>query len=150
MNEVRISPSIFIPNALIISPKLQQTGIYGITWRPISLGLTLVDADPVRLQVGAGLLLTYAYLYSDLKALPNTHFIRPGLGLGAELEIALSRSFLVSFGWDSGFYVPQGLGKFGLGAFGEKQDYQALRQTLWHFGQGFVKLHVRFPYSTNL
>jgi hypothetical protein len=38
---------------------------------------------------------------------------------------------------------------FGLGAFGDTQDYQALRQTLWHFGQAFVKLHVRFRYTVN-
>jgi hypothetical protein len=150
MTEVRVTPSIFIPDALIVSPKLQHTGIYGVTWRPIGVGLPLVDARSVRLRLAAGLLLTYAYLYSDLAALPTTHFIRPGLDIGAEMEIALSQSFLVSFGWASGFYIPQGLGKFGLGAFGDTQDYQALRQTLWHFGQAFVKLHVRFPYTVNL
>jgi hypothetical protein len=150
MTEVRYSPSIFIPDALIISPKIRNTGIYGITWRPISIGLPLVDANPVRLRLAAGLLLTYAYLYSDLATLPTTHFIRPGIDVGAELEIAILPSLLVSCGWSSGFYVPQGVGTLGLGPFGESQDYASLQQTLWHFGQGYVKLHIRFPYTVNL
>lgn len=150
MTEVRFSPSIFIPDALIISPKLRNTGMYGVTWRPISVGVPLLDGGPVRLRLAAGLLLTYAYLHSDAIEIPTTHFIRPGIDVGAELEVALTSWFLVSVGWASGFYVPQGLGVFGLGAFGEQQDWQGLRQTLWHFGQGFVKLHFRFPYTTNL
>jgi hypothetical protein len=150
MSEVRYSPSIFIPDALLISPKIRNTGIYGITWRPISIGVPLIDANPVRLRLAAGLLVTYAYLYSDLATLPATHFIRPGIDVGAELEIAIVPSFLVSCGWASGFYVPQGLGTLGMGAFGDSQDYAALKQTLWHFGQGFVKLHFRFPYTVNL
>jgi hypothetical protein len=150
MTEVRVSPSIFIPDALIISPKLRNTGIYGVTWRPLSIRFPLLDAAPVRFGLAAGLLLTYAYLYSDLDTLPATHFIRPGLDIGAELEIALTSSFLLSFGWASGFYVPQGLGVFGMGPFGEAQNWSTLNQTLWHFGQGFIKLHVRFPYTTEL
>lgn len=148
MKEVRISPSIFIPDSLIISPKLRNTSLYGITWRPISISLSLVDAGPFTLGLKSGLLLTYAYLYSDV--LPTTHFIRPGLDVGAEAEIALSSSFLISLGWASGFYVPQGMGEFGLGPFGDKQNYDTLKQTMWHFGQAFVKFHIRFPYTTNL
>jgi hypothetical protein len=150
MSEVRISPSIFIPDALIISPKLRNTGIYGITWRPIAIRVPLLNESLVRFGLSAGLLVTYAYLYSDLDSLPATHFLRPGLDVGAELEIALAPSFLLSLGWASGLYVPQGLGTFGMGAFGDEQSWHALNQTLWHFGQGFIKLHIRFPYTTNL
>lgn len=150
MREVRVTPSIFIPDALIISPKYRNTGIYGVTWRPLSVGLLLADTGALRLGLGAGLLLTYAYIYSDLTEIPTTHFIRPGIDLAAELEIAITPAFLVSLGWSSGCYVPQGLGTFGFGPFGDTRDWDGLRQTLWHFGQGFVKLHVRFPYSTSL
>jgi hypothetical protein len=150
MREVRMSPSIFIPDAIIVSPKLRNTGIYGVTWRPLSIRLSLVDAEAVHFVLSAGLLVTYAYLHSDLADLPATHFVRPGLDLGAEMEIALTSSFLISFGWASGFYVPQGLGTFGLGRFGEEQTWDALNQTLWHFGQAFIKLHFRFPYTTEL
>jgi hypothetical protein len=150
MSEIRISPSILIPDAFFISPKTQHTGIYGITWRPLSLGLTLIQTKPLRFTLSTGLLLTYAFLYSDLPELPDTHFFRPGLDIGGEIELAFSRSFLISFGWFSGFYIPQGFGTFGMGPFGDKATSDNLSQTLWHFGQGFIKLHFRFPYTANL
>jgi len=142
MEEVRFSPSIFIPDALIISPKLEQTGIYGVTWRPVGLNVPLIKSG-VRLTVGAALLLTYAFLYSD--TLPTTHFVRPGLDLGAELEIPITKSFLVSLGWSSGLYVPQKLGELGMGTLPDELD-----QTIWHAGQGFLQLHFRFPYETKI
>lgn len=147
LKEVRISPSILIPDALIISPKIRNTGIYGVTWRPLSVTLPLVQGDSGRLALGAGLLLTYAYLTSDLPDLPTTHFLRPGIDVGAELEIAFGPHFLVSAGWSSGFYLPQELGSFGTG---ELDSPGALDRTLWHFGQAFLKLHFRFPYATSL
>ena len=150
MSEIRISPSILIPDAFFISPKTQHTGIYGITWRPLSLGLTLIQSKPLRFTLSTGLLLTYAFLYSDLPELPDTHFFRPGLDIGGEIELAFSRSFLISFGWFSGFYIPQGFGTFGMGPFGDKATSDNLSKTLWHFGQAFIKLHFRFPYTTNL
>lgn len=150
VSEIRISPSILIPDAFFISPKNQHTGIYGITWRPISLGLTLIQTGALRFTLSTGLLLTYAFLHSDLPELPDTHFLRPGLDIGGEIELAFSRSFLISFGWFSGFYIPQGFGTFGMGPFGDKQTSSTLSETMWHFGQGFIKLHFRFPYSANL
>ncbi|MGI5864587.1 MAG: hypothetical protein ACOX6T_21405 [Myxococcales bacterium] len=152
MNEVRYSPSVFIPDALIISPKYKDTGIYGITWRPLGLGLPLLTGR-VRLSVGAGLLLTYAFIHTDLDndlpagapapAVRDTHFVRPGLDLGAELEIALTKSFLISLGWSSGLYVPQTLGSFGM-------DLEKLDESIWHVGQAFLQLHFRFPYTVKL
>jgi hypothetical protein len=149
MKEVRFSPSILIPDALMISPALGHTGMYGITWRPISAGVSVIDAPGARLHLSAGLLATYAYIHSDLAEIPATHFLRPGIDVGAELEIAFSRSFLVSLGWASGFYLPQELGGFGLGAAASDSGVP-LEDTLWHFGQAFLKLHFRFPYTTRL
>ncbi len=152
MDEVRYSPSVFIPDALIISPKYKDTGIYGITWRPLGLGLPLLTGK-VRLSLGAGLLLTYAFIHTDLDddlppgapapSVRDTHFLRPGLDLGAELEIALTQSFLISLGWSSGLYVPQTLGSFGM-------DLTKLDESLWHVGQAFLQLHFRFPYAVKL
>src|SRR5262245_57510568 len=51
MKEVRYSPSIWIPDALIISPAFQHTGIYGVTWRPLSMGVTLAEGPAARLQL---------------------------------------------------------------------------------------------------
>lgn len=139
VHEVRISPSIFIPDELILSPPVRGTGLYGITFRPLSLGVPLLSG-PVSFDVGAGLLLTYAFLHSD--ALPTTHFLRPGIDLQAELELALSKSFLISVGWASGFYVPQKLGTFF--------DVLPIQDGIWHVGQGFLKFHFRFPYKVTL
>lgn len=136
--EIRFSPSIFIPDAFFISPKTENTGIYGVTWRPVGLNLNLLRAGPLRFRAGGALLLTYAYVDSDV--FDDTHFARPGLDLGAELELAFGRSFLVSGGWSSGVYVPQELGGFG---FGERPS----EDSIWHVGQAFLKLHVRFPYT---
>jgi hypothetical protein len=146
VSEVRISPSFFIPDSFIISPKLSafdSTGIYGVTWRPLALGVPLIGGGKkkgaVRLGLSAGLLLTYAFIYSDL--FPTTHFIRPGLDAMLELEVALSKSFLFSLGWASQIYVPQQLGQFGIGP---------LDQSIFHVGQAFLKLHFRFPITQNL
>ncbi|AEI65065.1 hypothetical protein [Corallococcus macrosporus] len=139
LDEVRISPSLLIPDALILSPKLRDTGMYGATWKPLSLGLPLTSS-PARLSLGAGLLLTYAYLYSD--TLPDTHFVRPGAEVGVDLELQLSKRFLVSLGWESAFYVPQELG--GLGLPGR------LRDGIFHVGQAYLQLHLRFPYTARL
>ncbi|HZI09248.1 MAG TPA: hypothetical protein VE153_02590 [Myxococcus sp.] len=139
LSEIRISPSILIPDTLIISPKLRDTGMYGVTWKPLALGLPL-SSGPARLSLGGGLLLTYAYVHSD--TLPDTHFARPGAEVGVDLELAFTQSFLVSLGWESAFYVPQELGGLGLP--------DRVRDGIFHVGQAYVQFHVRFPYATRL
>jgi hypothetical protein len=148
LKEMRYSPSILIPDSLIISPAVGHTGIYGITWRPFSLGVPLVDTGSACLRLAAGLLVTYAYIHSDLEAIPETHFFRPGVDVGADLEVMFSSSFGVSLGWASGFYLPQVLGGFGLAEEGKSVSLGP--GTLWHFGQAYLKLHVRFPYTARM
>jgi hypothetical protein len=138
VKEMRISPSIFIPDHFFISPKLQNTGIYGVTWRPIGLVHSMGEGA-ARLRLGAGLLATYAFLHSDV--LPTTHFVRPGLDLMAQFELMATKNFGVSLGWASGFYVPQKLGSLELAP---------LNESMWHVGQAFFKFHIRFPYTVNL
>jgi hypothetical protein len=142
-DEIRFSPAVLalIPDSLIISPKYRNTGIYGATWKPFGLGGTL-SPSPVRLSLDAGLLLTYAYVYSDLETLGTTHFLRPGLKLGADLEFQLSKSFLISSGWDSALYIPQRLGTFS--------ETKPLNESLVHVGQAYLMFHFRFPYTTRL
>ncbi|RKH53927.1 hypothetical protein [Corallococcus aberystwythensis] len=139
MDEIRISPSIFIPDSFIISPKYRDTGMYGVTFKPLGLGVPL-SSSPVRFKLGVGLVLTYAYIFSD--TLPDTHFLRPGASLGADLEFQLAKSFLVSVGWESTFYVPQELGGLGLP--------DSLGDGIFHVGQAYLQLHFRFPYTTTL
>ena len=128
---------------------LGSTGIYGVTWRPVSLGVPLVggkkptswretNSSSINLQVG--LLLTYAFIYSDLDVIPTTHFLRPGLDFKIEAELMASKSFLVSLGWASQVYVPQQLGGFGI-------NEQPLDNYIFHVGQAFLKLHFRTPYE---
>lgn len=141
--EIRFSPAVLalIPDSLIISPKYRNTGMYGATWKPLGIGLPL-SSSPVRFSVDAGLLLTYAYIYSDLDTIGTTHFLRPGLQLGADLEFQLSKSFLISIGWDSALYVPQRLNTFS--------ETKPLRESIFHVGQAYLMLHFRFPYTTRL
>lgn len=147
MDEVRIS-KIYIPDTLFISPALNvsdaafgSTGMYGVGWRPISLGIPLIR-DPVRLSVDGGVRLTYAFIHSTTIPSP-THFLRPGIDLGAELEIPFSSRFLVSLGWDSQFYPPQEVG-------GSVLKLGRLDESIWHIGQGYLAFHFRFPYAVNL
>src|SRR5439155_7354101 len=94
MEEVRYSPSIFIPDALIISPKLSSpnfgsTGIFGATWRPLSAGTSLGghkkpgtwQKSSGELDLNFGLLITAAYIYSDSLQIGETFFLRPGIDI---------------------------------------------------------------------
>lgn len=149
MREVRYRPSILIPDHLFISPKNGNTGIFGMTWRPFGLNLPLIDSSTLRLGVGAGLLLTYAHISSNIDGMQeSTHFFRPGVDLRAELVLQLSPGFLLSGGWSSGFYLPQkikGEGR-GFAALGSPKNDDCI----WHVGQIFAMLNFRFPYTTTL
>ena len=150
VGEARIS-HLLVPDSFIISPRIENTMIYGVSWRPIGLSISLMD-KPVRLSVGAGAMLTYAYINTEKKnsetELPDklpegtTHFFRPGLDGRAILEIPFSSTFLMSFGWSSAVYVPQKLGTF--------KKIEPLDETVFHVGQGFVVLHLRFPIEREL
>ncbi|MDY7232106.1 hypothetical protein [Hyalangium rubrum] len=141
ISEIRYAPGVvkLIPDSIIISPKYRDTGMYGATWKPLGFGLGLTPS-PVRLSLDAGLILTYAYLFSD--RLPDTHFLRPGLQLGADLEFQISKSFLVSFGWASALYVPQKLGTFN--------EIKPLDASIFHVGQAYMLLHFRVPVTVSL
>jgi hypothetical protein len=133
-----------IPETLIISPDIlpgvTNTGMYGAIWRPIGIGLTIVDT-PVRLSTNASLALTYVYIHSQTR--PDTHFLRPGLTLDGVLEVPLSENLLVSTGWVSDFYIPQPLG-------GAPWEVLPWETWLWHLGGPFFKVHIRFPYEVSL
>lgn len=136
MDELRLSHPL-IPDTLLISPAgiVGDTGIYGISFRPLSLRVPVVDAG-VGFDLGLGTRLTYFYLHSE--TLENTHFFRPGLDAIAEVEIPFSERFLISFGWDSQVYIPQPVGG---GVF----EIGPLDESIWHVGQGFLKFHFRVP-----
>jgi len=151
IKSARISPSIFIPSTLIISPAFDRfAGMFGVTWTPI--GLTLVSTGQKserewnksrgQLLIDANALLTYLFVYSLSPEIPTTHFLRPGLELKLTLQVNLTRSVLLSFGGGSQVYIPQKLGSFF--------ELGPLADLMWLNWYAFLKLHVRFPYVVNL
>jgi hypothetical protein len=146
MKGLRYRPSIFIPDALIISPKVQGTGMYGVTWRPIGINVPLYQG-PANVSLGAGALLTAAFIHSDVMTVDSMFFLRPGLDLGAQVEIPFTDNFLMSFGWNWQVYIPQIVG----GNFLETTfSGPGLDNAVWNVAQAFIKFHVRFPYTANL
>lgn len=142
IEELRIG-HLLIPDTLFLSPRVNNTAMYGVSWRPIGLDLPL-SRRPVRLAIGIGLDLSYAYLDSQIGEVETTtHFLRPGADLTASLEIPFSPTFLIDVGWTSLFYPPQAVGGdiFALGD---------LDESIWHIGQAFLRLHFRVPYQFSL
>ncbi len=137
-------PLALIPKWLMISPRRERSGLYGATWQLFGAGVGIGN-HPVRFGLGGGVIVTYAFLHSTAFRSP-THFLRPGLNLNAELRFTLSsdRRWLASVGWDSQIYVPQAVGGgiFRLPKQGEDR--------ILHMGIAYVKLHMRFPYATEL
>ena len=142
MDEVRIRPGpvMLVPDTIYISPEQDGTSMYGANWRFIGLGVPLIKVP--RFSISTGLNMSYAYLGGS-KAIEKTHFLRPGLDVTAGLEIPFSKSFLISVGWSSYFYPPQEIGG-EIFALGQKDT------SIWHMGQGFLKLHFRVPYTVQL
>lgn len=140
-HEIRYRPTMFLPDTLFISPKTKDTAMYGASWRPVALEMLLVRS-PIRFAVGAGLLLTYAYIQSDTLMKDAMHFIRPGIDLKVELELPVTSTVLLSIGWASQLYPPQEIG-------GEIFAWGDTERSVWHIGQAYAMLHVRFPYTTN-
>lgn len=144
-SEIRISPLILglIPDSIIISPKIRNTQMYGVTFRPIGFGISLLN-KPVRVSVSAGLLFTYAFIQSDTLFPDPMHFLRPGLDIKFDVEVPITDSFLMSVGWASQLYIPQRIGGSIL------EMGQDLNEWMWHFGQFYLMFHFRFPYTTRL
>lgn len=142
MDELRFKPAILslIPTSLLISPKTNNTGVYGATWTLLGIGLSPIS-NPVRLGIDGNIVATYAYIYSDTIPSP-THFLRPGAEISLDLEIPITKQFLLSFGWASQFYIPQQIG-------GSLLETGSGNDALWHIGQAFLQLHFRAPYTTS-
>lgn len=145
-DELRIS-YLFIPESLIISPAFKHTGIYGINFRPISLGFPLVRSGNLRSNLGAGLNVTYMFIHSDsiFGEDGSMNFLRPGLNLQFDSGVKITRKFLISCGVDTYFYIPQ-----------EVRDGSKILQTgeikraLWFVAQLYLIFNFRVPYKTRI
>ncbi len=156
VTELRYRPSVFIPETLIISPAFGDTGVYGATWRFVGVGMPF-GKGPVRLRLGASLILTLAVLHSntltglDNEDVPFVFFLRPGVDLVAEVEIKFTKNLLLSFGWNSAVHLPQVLRRnAGTSLLSVPGDAASFEQSLWHFGQPFLMFHYRFPVTRNI
>jgi len=139
IGEARIG-LLYVPESLFISPQINNTGIYGATWKPIAISIPLLKSPSFKISLG--LIGTYAYISSTTLPSP-THFLRPGLDLKSELEFPIAENALISAGWASAFYPPQ---KVGGSIFG----FGARTESIWHIGQAFLMLHLRIPHEANL
>lgn len=146
--EIRISPMILalIPDTLFISPKVGKgtTQMYGAVFRPLAFGIAPLSNDWFRFDISAGLLAMYAYLQSDArlksgKKIGENHLLDIGLDAKASIEFKLHRSFLITLGWASQFYIPMELG----GKFWKV----GTKDAFWHVGQAFLLFNFRFPYN---
>lgn len=143
LGEVRVRPwwLALVPELIIVSPQLWNTGMYGAVWRPLGVGLTFLD-KPVRVSANAALDLAYVFIHS--RTLPEpTHLVRPGVNLKLNAELPLSDTFLVSGGWSSDLFIPQPLGRSPL-------EVLPLDPALWHLGGPYLMLHYRFPLELSL
>lgn len=144
IDEVEYQPSIFIPDSLIISPRYANTGIYGATWRPIALTLLKVKRQ-TWVDLGVGVLLTYAFIHSDKLSSSPIHFLRPGLDLQFEWTIpVIQDAFAIGLGAATQWYIPQKIDGpfFEMGGVNDASIYQ--------MSQVFLKFHWRIPYDANL
>lgn len=145
-DELRIS-YLFIPELLIISPAFKHTGIYGINFRPISLGFPLVRSRNLRTNLGVGLNVTYMFIHSDsiFDKDGSMNFLRPGLNLQFDSRVMITREFLISCGADTYFYIPQEV----------KDDSEILqtgefKRALWFIAQLYIIFNFRVPYKTRI
>jgi hypothetical protein len=132
---------VLVPETLVLSPPIWNTGVYGAIWRPAGIGFPL-KLGASSLTFGARLDLCYLFLHSVTLPTP-THFLRPGVNLHATFLLPLTELFLVSTGWSSDFFVPQPLGE-------PPWAFVPLDHALWHLGGPFLKLHFRVPYTVSL
>ena len=146
LDEVRIG-HILIPDTLIISPQLNNTGIYGVSWSPLKLGVPLVK-KPFRLKLTANPVFTYAFIHSNQPQIGSMHFARPGLAAGASLEFKLFGPLRCSLHARTQLYVPQATG--GSVADLGLTDNGLSDNAIWHVEQFALRIHYRFPYRTRL
>jgi len=142
LEEVRIRPAWFLlPQTVHLSPKSENTGVYGATWELLGMDVPFVR-EPFRLAATAGLPLSVIHVSSDTLPSP-TNVVRLGLSGGGDLEVPITPGFLLGGGWTSLLHIPQPLGS---GVFTSGPG----RESVWHVGQAYGQVHVRFPMTIDI
>ncbi|MGC8928063.1 MAG: hypothetical protein ACP5QK_09080 [Myxococcota bacterium] len=145
-DELRVS-YIFIPESIIFSPKLNNTGMYGINFRPISIGLPVLKYVNFKNRLNLGLNLTYIFIHSDkiFEGSGSMNFLRPGLNLQFDNIAKMTRKFLISFGVDAYFYIPQKIEKNSPILESGEPD-----KSIWFIVQGYIIFNLRLPYNAKI
>jgi hypothetical protein len=166
VSEVRVG-YLLIPESILLGHRKTEGGpeLYGATWRPIAMGMP-IQIGPVRLSLGTGFLITYAYVNTGKYKIIDhkdqhstvmvgssdaqyrskvTNFLRPGADVGLDLELRLSDAILVSLGWSSAYYLPQKIGgsitTTGMGD---------LQNSIWRVHQAYLVANYRMPVEVRL
>jgi hypothetical protein len=144
MNEIRVRPwwLALVPEVLVVSPAIWNTGLYGGIWRPFGLGLNLVDTERFDVHVEADVDFVALYMHSStlgggsVAAPSSTFVLRPGVHLALSGELLVTNELRLSAGWSSDLFVPQALGR---SIFEVGPD-----NSLWHLGGPFLLIQHRF------
>ena len=145
LNEVRLRPFPLplIPTELVLSPS-SNVAVYGASWSILGLSTRL---GPIRLgaRLHASLLSIRANQALAEEGRPTElFFARPGVRFQASVPIQLSQGLGLAAGWRSALYIPQPLNG-SVAELGRFDD-----QSLWHIGQLYLSILVRFPYTTRI
>lgn len=160
MDEVRIRPLWYLPESLVLSPRMRSVDrndidfdgnrtearpsafMLGASWRPFAIGLPIL-LHPVRIGVDIAPRLTLLYVNEgDPDRAPNTtstrktFFARPGADITADVILPIDDQVRIRVGADAQAYLPQALGGFGIGQRGERMAF--LMRT-------FAEVRVRVP-----
>ena len=136
-SEVRVRPSIFIPDLLVVSPARADAPntMWGMGWTPVAVNVPFVKQKGLRLDASVGL--TGVVAVADVGG-GSTVLARPGLRGLVELEAKVAPRTFLSVGYDGRALVPQDLNGDAPGG------------ATWLLGGPFAQLHYRFPYTVHM
>lgn len=143
-DELRVGPSIFIPDQLILAPsKDGGPQAWGMGWTPLAINVPVFKTPRVRLDASVAAAAAVVALEGGETFDGWMVFARPGLQGKIELEVPLAKFLVLSGGYDARVYVPQGLGEGGFGQLATDAG------SLWYMGGPFAQVHARvsFPFQ---
>ena len=144
MDEIRIG-YLLIPDTLILSPKRENTGMFGATWSPISLG---IPAEVGNSNAIGGGCLTDLHLYRFRFEEPRDTLSASRTRARCRFRSPPGRDILVQSALALGIYIPQQIGG-GVGDLGPILEGQL---EWFHLAcrTGVPSNCYRFPYSTRI
>lgn len=132
--KVHWNPVPWLPESIILSPGFGDGSALGMSWRVAQMQVDTGDRFKVGFTSGARL--TWLSFFGG--DVPTTHFLRPGIDLGAWVELPLSERWFLDVGYSSQLYVPQAWGSPPW-EIGPQEDW------LWHLGEVSLTFHRRRP-----